>query len=122
MNECFITAKGHNGCINESIGTNMCVNDNISLMHKEFSEVRRKINELKGMLEQVIEVLGGGTIDTFKTPICKDDINVVKPIVLEPERMSLGDNLTHLELMVGEAIQRVNEIKNLIGMDPNKIY
>ena len=110
-----------NTCRNELMEATTCNGENISLMHKEFYEVRGKINELKFMLEQVIDVLGGKTIDTFKTPIHKDDIDA-KPIVLNPERMTLGDNLTHLELMVGEAIQRVNEIKNIIGMDPDKTY
>ena len=115
-----------NTCCNEALDVNSCNGENISLMHREFYQARRKIIELKIMLEQVIDVLGGGTIDTFKTPIYdkKDSVDVVikKPVILDPEKMTLGDNITHLEIMVGEAIQRVNEIKNIIGMDPDKKY
>lgn len=91
---------------NEKTGSN----EEISLMHREFHEIRVKLYGLKDMLEQVINVLSGGTINTFNTASIDD-----KP-VLEPERMTLGDNLTHLELIVGEATQRVNEIYNIIGM------
>lgn len=112
---------------NEIMEVTTCNGENISLMHKEFYEVREKINALKFMLEQVIDVLGGGTINTFKTPIYEktintNDVETVKPVVIDPEKMTLGDNITHLELMVGEAIQRVNEIKNIIGMDLDKKY
>jgi len=119
MSECFITAKGHNGC-NEETNMNSYDVEEVSLMHREFHEIRVKIYDLQDMLEQVINVLSGGTIDTFKTPINKTSTDE-KP-VLNPEKMGLGDNLTHLELMVGGAIQRVNEIYNIIGMDLNKRY
>lgn len=107
------------GC-NEVMELTTCNGENISLMHREFNEIRVKLYGLKDMLEQVINVLGGGTIDTFKTPINKASIDD-KP-VLEPERMTLGDNLTNLELMVGEATQRVNEIYHIIGMELDKRY
>jgi len=105
---------------NEVMEATTCNDENISLMHREFHEIRVKLYDLKDMLEQVINVLGGGTIDTFKTPINAASIDDKQ--VLEPERMTLGDNLTHLELMVDTATQRVNEIYYIIGMELDKRY
>ena len=119
MSECIINSKGHNS-YNEINESNLCGSEDISLMHKEFHEIRIKLYDLKDKLEQIINVLGGGTIDTFKTPINATSTND-RP-VLEPEKMTLGDNLIHLEMMVGESTQRVTEIYHIIGMEPNKRY
>ena len=113
-------------CCNEAINVN-AKEENISLMHTELKTIRKRIDVLKLSLEDVIDVLSGGTITKFKQANNEESVKegvYVQGIahVLEPENMTLGDNLTHLEIMVNEAIQRVEEIGNIIGMKPGARY